>query len=239
VALLDELLLAHGGLDRWRRVQRFTLHVSMGGTLIRDKCGSATLKDLVVQGSTREHSLECIGFTAADLLARCRADGVMLECRDTGTLKEECLPAAEFREQLRAARWDELRLAYFCGCAIWSYVAQPFCLADPDVRTQEIACARVGGQTWRRLQVELPERLAAFSADQTLYVNGATTLRRLDHSLPHESHTRVAQEFRGYQAFSGFMVPTLSRLSAMEPDGTIVSTHALFDIEVFDAAYEP
>lgn len=236
--LLEKLLLAHGGLDRWRYVQRFTLYMSIGGELIHDKCGATTLKDIVVQGSTQEQFLEIIGFTASDLIARYQPDSVVLEGRDNGCISEQRLSHAEFRGRLLATTWDELLLAYFCGSAIWNYIALPFCLADSDVHTEELAPIRVRAETWGRLKARFPQRLATYSTEQMFYINGGSLLRRHDYASPCDSHTRIAQEFWGHQRFSGILVPTLSRQLAVEADGAVIARPALVDIEVFDAIFE-
>ena len=66
MGLLEDALHASGGLHLWRQTQRFTAHVSIGGALCTRKCSSARLKELLVEGSTRDQVLEITGFMAAD-----------------------------------------------------------------------------------------------------------------------------------------------------------------------------
>jgi hypothetical protein len=82
VGLLEDALHASGGLHLWRQAQRFTAHVSIGGALCTQKCSSAQLKELLVEGSTRDQVLEITGFMAADRRALYRPDWVALEGSD-------------------------------------------------------------------------------------------------------------------------------------------------------------
>ena len=96
MGLLEEALHASGGLLLWRQAQRFTAHVSIGGALCTQKCSSAQLKELLVEGSTRDQVLEITGFMAADRRALYRPDWVALEGSDGRRLKERTATPAEF-----------------------------------------------------------------------------------------------------------------------------------------------
>jgi hypothetical protein len=57
VALLEYVVQASGGLELWRRMRRYTLHLSIGGTLCRRKSSAGGLNELVVEGAVHEQSL--------------------------------------------------------------------------------------------------------------------------------------------------------------------------------------
>src|ERR1700722_8262688 len=88
VGLLENALRASGGLDLWRLTRRFTLHMSIAGSLCTTRCRTAQLKELVVEGSTQTQALEITGFARADLRALCRPDWVALEGQDARRLME-------------------------------------------------------------------------------------------------------------------------------------------------------
>ncbi|MEI9988377.1 MAG: hypothetical protein WDN69_37925 [Aliidongia sp.] len=62
MALLEDALDAHGGIDRWRHLQRFTLHISIGGPLIARKGKAGTLNEVVAEGSTETQSVRISGI---------------------------------------------------------------------------------------------------------------------------------------------------------------------------------
>jgi hypothetical protein len=66
MALFDDVLIAHGGMDRWMQVRRFTMHMSIDGALLFEKGKGGALRDIVVEGHTQEQKLHITGFGAAD-----------------------------------------------------------------------------------------------------------------------------------------------------------------------------
>jgi hypothetical protein len=236
VALLSDVLKA-AGEDLRRQMRRYTLHMSVGGALCRRKCGSAQLKDLVVEGSTDQQSLAINGFSGLGRRALYRPDRVALEGRDGQLLKEGKASPQELRERLRTGIWDELQLAYYCGYSIWNYAAVPFVFAEADVATEELEPVRVAAAIWRRLRVRFPPRLVTHSSEQTFYFDHDGILCRLDYTAEHED-TRIAQLFSAHQLFSGMLIPTLSRSLPITPDGVSPAKQSLVDIEIFDVVFE-
>jgi hypothetical protein len=234
--LLDDVLQASGGLERWRQLRRFTVHLSIGGALFPRMSGPALMKDMVVEGAVHEQALEMTGFTAPDRRALYRPDRVALERSDGQLLEERRATAAEFRRSLKASTWDELLLAFYCGSLIRSYLDIPFVLADADVVISELPLSNGRDKRLRTLQVRFPERLAAHTAESTLYFDSQALLRRQEYSSLHEDGTRIAQTYSGYQRYSGILVPTLCRLLTKKQDAATGLTPV--DIEIFDAAFE-
>jgi hypothetical protein len=238
VALLADVLQVSGGLALWRQMQRYTLHLSIGGVLCHRKCSAARLKELVVDGTIHEQSLEIVGFTALDRRALYRTDGVALEGADGRRLNERHASPAEFRSRLNSAIWDELQLAHYCGYLIWNYVNVPFILSDPDFRAEELEPMIEQGETWRRLKVEFPARVVTHAAEQVFYFDRDGHLRRLDYTADFENDAPVVQLVSGHQRFSGILVPTLCRMLCNTPSGGAASKSPWVDIEIFDAVFE-
>jgi hypothetical protein len=237
VALLKNALRASGGLDLWRLASRFTVHMSVTGLLCAEKCSTANLKELVVEGSTRSQELEITGFSHADMRAFYRPDRVALEAQDTRGIVERYGSPGEFRQGLRSRTWDELQLAHYCGYLIWNYMVTPFILADPDVDSEERRRGGAGGERLRRLEVTFPARVLTHATKQSFYFQREGLLRRLEYPAPHEPDTQIAQMFSGHQRFSGILVPTLCRLLSVRADGAPVANRTLLDLEIFDVYY--
>src|ERR1700721_3401799 len=214
MALLSDVLQASGGLDLWRQMRRFTIHLSIGGALFARKCGATQLKDLVAEGSTQQQSLEITSFTAGDRRALYRPDWVALEGPDGQLLQERRAAPAAFRHHMNVIHWDELQLAHYCGYLIWNYMTTPFILADPDFETKELRRSGAPGERLRRLQAVFPPAVVTHAPIQTFHFDREGFLRRLDYRAPHADHVPVAQVLSGHQRFSGILVPTLCRLSA-------------------------
>ena len=238
MGLLESALRASGGLDLWRRTRRFTLHMSITGSLCAARCSAAQLKEFVVEGSTQTQALEITGFARADLRALYRPDWVALEGQDGRRLIERQGSPEEFRSELQSTTWDELQLAHYCGYLIWNHIATPFILADPDFETKELRRNVARGESLRQLRVVFPARVATHGREQTFYFDREGLLRRLDYPAAHEEHTQIAQMFSGHQRFTGILVPTLCRLLSIGAEGAPVAKPSLLDIEIFDARFE-
>ena len=238
VGFLEKVLRVSGGLDLWRSTRRFTVHMSVAGSLCAARCGTAQLRELVVEGSTQTQALEIIGFARADLRALYRPDWVALEGQDARRVMERQGSPEEFRGELQATTWDELQLAHYCGYLIWNYIATPFILADPDFDTKEFPRNVARGESLRRLRVMFPPRVVTHASAQTFYFDREGFLRRLDYPAAHEEHTQIAQMFSAHQRFSGILVPTLCRLLSIGAEGMPVAKPSLVDVEIFDAHFE-
>jgi hypothetical protein len=239
MTLLDDVLQV-SGLEQWRQLRRVTVHLSISGALFSRVRGSALMKDMVVEGRVHEQALEMTGFTAPDRRALYCPDRVALERSDGQLLKERRDTAAEFRRNLQASSWDDLLLAFYCGSLIRSYFDIPFVLADGDVVVSEGALSKGRDKRLRPLQVRFPERLAAHTADSTLYFDTQALLQRQEYAALHADGMRIAQTYSGHQRYSGVLVPTLCRLLLLmnEHDTAISARPPLVDIEIFDAAFE-
>ena len=238
MGLLEKVLRVSGGLDLWRLTRRFTVHMSVTGSLCAARCSTAQLRGLVVEGSTQTQSLEIIGFARADLRALYRPDWVALEGQDARRVMERQGSPEEFRGKLQLTTWDELQLAHYCGYLIWNYIATPFILADPDFETKELRRHVARSESLQQLRAVFPARVVTHASAQTFYFDREGFLRRLDYPAAHDAHTQIAQMFSGHQRFSGILVPTLCRLLSIGAKGVPVAKPSLLDLEIFDAHFE-
>jgi hypothetical protein len=238
VSLLEKSLRASGGLDLWQLTRRFTLHMSITGALCTERCSTAKLRDLVVEGSTQTQALEITGFARADQRALYRPDWVALEGPDERRIMERQSSPEEFCGALQSTTWNELQLAYYCSYLIWNHIATPFIFADPDFETKELHGNVARSRGLRRLSVVFPARIVTHASAQTFHFDGEGFLRRLDYPAAHDDQTQVAQMSSGHQRFSGILVPTLCRLLSIGAEGVPVAKPSLLDVEIFDARFE-
>jgi hypothetical protein len=238
MALLDEVLEANGGMDQWRRVQGFTVHMSIGGALLARKGKAGLLKEIVVNGSIETQSVRLTGFKAPDKCLTYRPYGVAIERLDGTVLQTRSDPRAAFLQGSEEAPWDDLDLAYFSGLSVWNCLAIPFLLAHPEIRTEELAPLREGVGEWRRLRAIFPPSIATHSSAQIFWFDSDLLQRRSDYQLVAAGRPFVADYSSAHQKFSGITVPTLRRLLEIGHDGAAVPKPALIDIEIFDVSFD-
>src|ERR1700688_2497920 len=113
MTLLEDVLSANGGMDRWQQLKRFTVHMSIDGALLARKGKAGQLKDVVAAGSIHTQSLRFTGFTAPDKCALYRRDQVAIEGSNDDLLQVRSDPRAAFLGHTDSTPWDDLHLAYF------------------------------------------------------------------------------------------------------------------------------
>jgi hypothetical protein len=238
MGLLEDALNAAGGLDRWRGLRRFTVHLSIKGDLLARNGKAGLLYEVVAEGCTQAQSLRLTGFIAPNKRGTYRPDRVAIENFDGGLLQERNNPRAAFLNRAGRASWDDLDFTYFFGFSLWNYLTAPFLLVLPDVATEELPIWREQGETWRRLKVIMPPSIATHSPEQTFYFDGSGLLRRMDYYAIDADGVQIAHYSSAHQRFSGIVVATLRRSMKLRPDGSVIEKPSSVDIEIFDASFE-
>lgn len=235
MALLDDVIDASGGMARWNSLNRFTLHLSVGGTLFSSAGHAREFKDVTAEGSTRTQSVRFTGITGGEYSGSFQPDAITIESLDGDVLRSWPNPSLAFPEVDPSALADELHLIFFCGVAIWSYLTIPFLLAHPDVVIEELSPWQENAETWRRLRAQFPAHLMTLAPEQVFYFDESALQRRTDHDL---FGTKVAHSSWAHDSFGGIVVPTLRRAQPVRPDGTVIAKPVLMDVEIFDAVFE-
>src|SRR5436190_12960611 len=135
MSLLDDVIAAHGGADRWAAVRTIRGRVQSGGLLIRTRMPGNRFGDSRLAASAHEP------FGSAAPFPRDGQRGVF----DHGAVRIETLDGEvlESRDQPRECffgwpglrrnlHWDPLDGMYFAGYAWWNYLTHPFLLAGDD-----------------------------------------------------------------------------------------------------------
>lgn len=235
MALLDDVIDASGGMARWNSLNRFTLHLSVGGTLFSSAGHAREFKDVTAEGSTRTQSVRFTGITGGEHSGSFQPDAITIESLDGEVLRFWPNPGLAFSEVDPPALADELHLVFFCGVAIWSYLTIPFLLAHPDVVIEELSPWQENAETWRRLRARFPAHLMTLASEQIFYFDESALQRRADHDL---FGMKVAHSSWAHDSFGGIVVPTLRRAQTLRPDGTVIAKPVLMDVEIFDAVFE-
>jgi hypothetical protein len=235
MGVLSDAVTAAGGHERWNRLNGFTAHMSMSGALIAEKYIEGSLKDIVVEGSTRDQRVRIAGIDGRDDRAIFRPDWVGLEDAQGRLISKRDWPGRHFAQQCHAP-WDLLHLAYYCGFAAWNYMTAPFLFQMPNVLVQELPTDSGSGRPWRKLLVEFPEAIATHCPRQTVHFDQRGLLRQFDFVAKEIGNLAVTQTVDAHQEFSGIIIPTLRRARVLEPDGS-ASGQPWLDVEIFDADY--
>jgi hypothetical protein len=238
MTLLAEVIESHGGAELWRQLRRFCARVSINGTLLAGKGKADALKDVVIDGSTRDQFLRLTGFTAPDRRATYRPDRVTVESLDGQVLAACNEPRAAFASHTDSTEWDDLHLAYFVGYANWNYFTTPFLLAGEDFVSEELAPWQEDGQTWRRLKVSFPSRIATHSPEQTFYFDQQGLQRCVQYRAAAAGGAMFCDYTWAQEEFSGIIVPTHRSACRIASNGRPVTDPPSVTVELLDVAFE-
>jgi hypothetical protein len=212
--LLDFVIERHGGIDRWYEASTVsaTVHVYGGFWAFKgqpDRLGvESVMADIHRQRITMKpfgdrSSLE---FDAG--LDRVHVTGPRGEVED-----ELSAPRRSMAGYMEDTQWSATQTAYFISYATWMYLLEPFLFTLPGVRTREIAPWSEVGETWRRLEVTFPDKIATHNTVQTYYFDSDTGLqRRMDYSPDVNGKPLVAHYTSEHHEFGGLIVPTRRRV---------------------------
>lgn len=180
--VLDEVLAAHGGAQRWQSISTIMARGRIKGLLPKRFAGNK-LADFTFQIHPDEQRTMIDDFPRVGARAVFDCGDVRIETHGGEQLAARTGARAAFfglSGIRRNVRWDPLDTAYFAGYASWNYLTAPLLLTREGVDVREGQIWREGGETWRRLEVRFPPGLHTHCERQTFYVDDQGLIRRHD-----------------------------------------------------------
>jgi hypothetical protein len=233
--LLDEVLAAHGGLDRWQAVKALTAHGRFGG-LLRTRMPGNRMADVNVRVEMAEQRAVFYGFPQQDRQTVFDRGDVRTETRDGELIDARHNPRAAFSGLSglrRNVHWDALDAAYFAGYAWWNYLSSPLLLTRDGVNVAEGDTWREAGEQWRRLEVTFHSDIHTHSQQQTFYVDDAGLIRRHDYvAYPIGRWARAAHYCDNHRDFAGLVFPTRRRVRPIGPGGRSLPLPILVALDI-------
>jgi hypothetical protein len=243
-SLLDEVLEAHGGEERWRAARTIRARIRTGGLLPRTRMPGTKLADarleLDLEGpSGRAGPFPEVGQSGVYDRGAVRIetdDGEVLASRDHP--REAFAGVAALRRNLR---WDALDSTYFAGYATWNYLTTPLLLTADGVHVGEGERWQEPGvsEPWRRLEVEFPPGFHTHSARQTFYVDPLRLIRRQDYTAEVVGGwARAAHYTEGHREYDGLVFPTTRRVYPRGPGNRSLGRPALVALDISEITVE-
>lgn len=230
--LVDEILDAYGGYDRWQEVSTISADKRFGGAIWDIK----QVPDVVDHGSLTvwisEQHTSLYPFTGDSLRSDYTPRRVAIDSLDGTTTAELVDPRASFAGHTLTTPWTPLQLAYFTGYAMWTYLAEPFNLCFDGVGTEEGHPWTEGDQTWRRLYVDYPPTVATHSSRQVLYVDDAGLIRRRDYDVDIAGGSPAAHYVSDFTTVDGIVVPARRMIYVRDTAGHPIRDQLVVSIEL-------
>jgi hypothetical protein len=233
--LLEVVVNAHGGVERWKKIQRIRAEIRVGGALWQRK-GWPDVFSKGVQVTADPHTQWASFWPFLDKGTRssCTPESTIIETTDGGLVKERSSPRAAFEGHTGETRWDDLHLAYFSAYAMWNYLTAPFMFLMTGVKTEEIEPWRENGEPRRRLRVVFPDDIATHCPEQIFHVNEEGLICRMDYSAPVTGSGPIAHYLHDHKDFSGIKFATRRRTLRRKPDGNSVPEPIVVAIDISD-----
>ncbi|VVN28967.1 hypothetical protein PS862_01463 [Pseudomonas fluorescens] len=235
--LLEQVLIAHGGLERWNRFNTVHATIVTGGSLWAMKGLTQDSAPRQMTVWLHEQRASVTPFGGPDQLTAFSPDRIAIERTGGKVIAERSAPRESFRDHGENSPWDPLHRAYFNGYALWSYLTMPFQFTWPGVATAEVEPWQEGTQHWRRLRVTFPEHIATHCAVQDFYFGEDFLLRRHDYKVDISGGLPAAQYVGDYVEADGLRMPGKRRAYRRGADGQPDTGALLVAIDLSDIGY--
>jgi len=232
--LLDLVLEAHGGIERWRTFDTVRATFLSGGGLLPLKGLDAIPKPMEGVATIHEETLRIDGYRRPDWRMTFTPDRVVIENTDGRVVEERMHPRQAFAGHTLTTAWDVMQVAYFNGYARWTYLTTPFFMAMPGFHATEIEPWKEGSETWRGLRVRFPASIASHSQVQDFYFGPDLLLRRHDYRLEIAGGVEIAQYVHDIIEADGFRFPSKRRAFPRGPGSKPIRDLLLISIDLSD-----
>jgi hypothetical protein len=236
--LLDEVLLAHGGLDHWRRFSRVQATVVTGGELWAIKGQPQDPQPRRMSVALDHEWASVRPFGADDQKSDFTPQRVAVEKLDGRVVSERSDPRESFDGHEFPTPWDPLQRAYFNGYAMWTYLTTPFLLAADGVSLREIAPVEDDGETWVGLQATFPADVATHSTVQEFYFGDDRLLRRHDYRVEVAGAFPAVQYTYDIVEADGIKLPSRRRAYRADDQGNAIDDQLMVAIDFSDISFE-
>jgi len=236
LGLLDAVLAAHGGLDRWRQFSSMEATIVTGGELweIKGQPQDPVPRRMTVALQREWASVQPFG--APDQKTDFTPQRVAIEKLDGRVVAERSNPRESFAGHELTTPWDPLQRAYFNGYALWTYLTSPFFMTLPGFSVAEIDPIEDNGGCWFGLQARFPDQFASHSRLQEFYFGSDFLLRRHDYRVDIAGGFAAIQYVYDTVEADGIKLPSKRRAYRCDADGRLLPDQLMVSIDVSDVS---
>lgn len=178
--LIDEVIEAHGGRQRWQATERIEAAFSSGGLAFALHMQGQALQGLRLVLHPHDRCVELHDFGQPGGCGIWTPAHVRMTDAGGALVAERHNPRDSFKRLDRQVRWDKLDILYFAGYALWNYLGFPWILEAPGVTLVESRRDKATGAG--RLVARFDASFPTHSPLQTFHVDHARRLTRHDYT---------------------------------------------------------
>jgi hypothetical protein len=236
--LLSKILDAHGGMDRWRDLEKVEATIVAGGGFypLKGMLNDTTPRRLTAWLHQQRSSV--LPFGAPDQRTMFTPERIAIEKLDGTVLAERQAPKDSFAGHQMNTPWDALHRAYFDAEALWTYFTTPFLLAMDGVDVEEVEPWREGAETWHVLRAQFPGSIETHNLIQEFFFDTDLHLRRHDYSVNIAGGFPAAQLTSEYLVADGIHFPSKRRAYTRGPDRRPNMEMLMISIDISEVRFE-
>ena len=213
--LLEQAMEAHGGLERWQKVNKISLNMTAGGLVFFIKGRSRYVnKPATADIYTRKQMTVFNPFgNKAELTGSYTPDHVWIENENSQVIAELREPAVYRGLMKSLLPWDHLGQLYFTGYAVNHYFNLPFSLTRDGVVLKEIDPVTINNESCPGLHVTYPDNFVTHSKNEKIYFNPKGQIVRHDYTAEPVGPFAFGSHFSmDYFAVDGFIFAKTRRV---------------------------
>jgi len=228
--LLNDIIEAHGGINRWNQFSKIEAEIVSGGNLFEMK--GVPQDDTPRQMSVwlHEQKASVYPFGGPNQRSNFSSQRVAIETLD-GKVIAERLGFNEIHDHLKSPQWDPLDRAQFNGYALWMYLTTPFFMLLPGMEVSEIDPLQEGDEIWNGLSVTFPPQIATHSKTQQFYFGKDNLIRRHDYHVD-AGDFYAAQYISGLKEVQGIIVASKRRAYKKDAEGNPLPDEVMVKIDL-------
>ena len=235
--LHDRIAEAHGGLDRWARVERVLATASLGGAEFLYHLQPRPLDQVDVSIDLRRCRITLSPFPVAGRSGVFEPARVWIQEDSGACVEERAAPGRVARSLRHWFFWDALDVLYVSGLTLWHAVAAPFLASRSGVQREPLEPTDTSAGPLHRLRVQLPGDLPLPAQEQVLHADARGLLRRMDYSpAAYGGALRLGHLMDSHQACDGLVVATRQVMYPCLPSGQLWRLTRLAWINLDDVA---
>lgn len=232
---LDRVIEAHGGRERWQGTARLLATLSLGGMEFVTHLQPRPFRGVEVTLDPRAFRVTCTPFPGPGQVGVFDPARVRVEEEDGTALNERPAPGRITRSLRHWFLWDSLDVLFVSGMTLWHSLLLPLLLTRSGIAHEALGPVTGDQGRLQRIEVHFPADLPLPAPQQTLYVDGAGLIRRVDYApVAWGSVVRVAQLLEGHESVDGRIIATRQNVHACLPGGHVLRTSRLAWLEVSD-----
>jgi hypothetical protein len=235
--LIDKIITAHGGMDRWQSFNHVSIHLKVEGHIWKIKGKVGVFSNGVFDGDLHHQRTSYRSSISPFQQSRFEPGRLLLESEEHAQPQLFLEPRKSFLGQPLETQWQDFQPHYFGNYAWWTYFTSPFNFKLPGYQLKELDPWQQDGETWSRLEVTFPDYVETHNKVQVFYFDKDYLLKRHDYAPDILGSILSSQYVWDYKDFDGIKMPVTRKIYLRNEDGTYNPEPVMVSLDIIDVAF--